>query len=183
MYGHDDESGIETMKFYTVQGADHWRKSKESGVLTGGTALTHVDLDWHPAYKWMRDQMSRRLKTTSGDFPVWGFQWGTFHTFQPDERWGPVGEKMVVLGFEVPAERVLLSDFMAWHAVLGNVPLSEEERAFSEEEKLASWNRIFDLDNLEGWSDGTLQGCIDKVAPTEVFMEQAFIIEPLADNP
>lgn len=170
------------MKLYTVQGLAHWQASKVQGVLSGGIALHHVEPEWRTAYNWMRQQMKDKLPYTSGDYPVWAWPWGDYERFKPDERWGAVGEKMVVVGFEVPDERVLLSDFMAWHQVLNNDGIIDHDEEFSENEKIASWQRIFNPADLKGWSDGTPQACVDRVFPSEVFVERPFVVEPFVDD-
>ena len=168
------------MKLYTVQGLTHWDESTRKGSLTGGTSLQHVDPDWHPAYNWMREQMRRRLGAVSGDYPVWAWPWEAYESrFEPDSRWGTVGEDMVVLGFDVPEARVLTSDFMAWHQVLNNDLIGEED-VFTEAEKLASWDRIFDPAQLKGWTDGkSLQACVDRVRLDEIFFVRTFTVVPM----
>lgn len=172
------------MKLYTVQGLRHWQVAKAQGVLTGGSTLHHVESAWRSAYEWMRQQMKEKLPYTSGDYPVWAWPWADYEErFKPDERWGPVGEEMVVLGFDVPDNRVLLSDFMAWHQVLNDDAIIDEDRSFTEDEKFISWQRIFNPADLKGWTDGkSFQACVDRVFPGEIFLERPFTVELMVDE-
>lgn len=166
------------MQLYSVQSASHWREAKIKGLLTGGATIHHVDPAWRHAYEWMRLQMKAKLGWVSGDYPVWAWMWERMKEFKPDTRWGEVGQEMVLLGFGVPTERVLLSDFLAWHVILNNDTISEDDRHFTEEEKVDSWQRIFNPADLgPEWGDGTLQACVDRVFPHEVFHVQEFVIE------
>jgi len=127
--------------------------------------------------------MKSKLPWVSGDFPVWAWPWEDYINFVPDERWGQVGAEMVALGFEVPDARVVKSDFVAWHQVLNNDAILDEVASFTEAEKLSSWQRIFDPAQLEGWTDGTsIQACVDRVLPSEVFLVRPFTIEPMKDE-
>ena len=62
----------------------------------------------------------------------------------------PVGTSGVCLTVDIPDNKVLLSDFDAWHCVLNNwfCPLTNEEDELFENEKgnltiEESWDRIF----------------------------------------
>jgi hypothetical protein len=90
---------------------------------------------------------------------------------------------MVLLTIEVPPERVLVSDFMAWHFVLNDdyLPLDEADFLMREAspptraEIKASWERIFDPDRLtKPQSYQALQACIDRVYIHEVVSVRDF---------
>ncbi len=169
------------MKLYTVQGLTHWHEATKKGILTGGPSLQHVEPDWHKAYTWMREQMRLKLATMSGDYPVWAWPWEAYAArFKPDDRWGAVGEEMVVLGLDVPDARVLTSDFQAWHQVLNNDIIDDKDE-FTEAEMLASWQLIFNPTELKkGWTDGkSVQACVDQVLVSEVFFVQIFTVVPM----
>jgi len=84
------------------------------------------------------------------------------------------------LEFLADPDRVLLSDFEAWHAVLNcwYLSLSEEESenwpppSPFKEEILKSWERIFDPELLKEhseWVGGeAIQACIEKIYVNEV---------------
>lgn len=176
------------MKLFTVQGLKHWRAAEIQGLLTGGPSHHYVFPEMRRPYEWMRQQMKKRLPWTSGDYPVWAWL-AEDHAkrFQPDARWGSVGEVMVEVGFEVPESRVLLSDFMAWHQVLNNDAIVDNDALYSlgisEETKIASWDRIFDPSSLvPHWSDGSRQACVDRVFGSEILYAKEFTIRPIDES-
>jgi len=85
-----------------------------------------IDSEWFgQAYQWMCRQMAKRLPTYQGHFPWWAWhRWDT-SSAKPDLRnrqmlhgGVPPGTPMVRLELDLPADRVLLSDFDLWHFVL-----------------------------------------------------------------
>jgi len=119
------------------------------------------------AYLWMAEQMRQRLgpPPRGVTFPLWAWaRWDrSDRPSRPDLRSvshmeGPGTFARIEL--EVPASRVLLSDFEAWHHVINGSYLSwseAEDKEFHERcaqcpnkshtaEIIESWNRIFDFD-------------------------------------
>jgi hypothetical protein len=94
----------------------------------------HIDADkaidsWlRPAYDWMVGQLEQRVKNyPCNKYPIWAW----YHP-KPDLRLSghlPRGTSGVRVEFLVSSDRVLLSDFEAWHAVLNcwYLSLSDEE--------------------------------------------------------
>lgn len=176
------------MKLFTVQSLLHWRTAKIQGLLSGGPHVYHVEPERRRAYTWMREQMRLRLPWVSGDYPVWAWTEEKHKSFQPDSRWGELGSQMVEVGFEVPDNRVLLSDFSAWHLVLNDQAILDDDGLYSlgisEEVKTASWERIFNLPSMvPDWSDGTVQACVDRVFQSEVVYENEFTISTECEEP
>lgn len=94
--------------------------------------------------------MDKRINNNS--FPIW--LWSTKPNLN-DEGHFNKGTKAVCLTVEIPDNKVLLSDFDAWHCVLNNCfcSLMDEEDKLFEQGKLniskeQSWERIFDLEQL-----------------------------------
>ncbi|MBI4322372.1 MAG: DUF3841 domain-containing protein [Chloroflexi bacterium] len=190
---------------YTVQSIQAWRAFLQQRILR-----CDAERVWHGyrlAYDWMRSQMATRIPGYGGGYPIWGW-------YQPKEdlrswrhQWK---EPSVLLMVEVPKERVLLSDFDAWHAVLntGYLPLSDEESEYYENHVLppgryagmprkyqaiveASWERIFDLEALSRsplWTvegqDPYIQACVEYVELAEVSKAKPFNLarRTLADD-
>jgi len=187
------------MRLWTIQTKEIWARAEESGELEFNEL--HIDDDkaidrWlRPAYDWMVGQLERRLKNyPHNEYPIWAW----YHP-KPDLRRSghlPRGTSGVRVEFIVSSNRVLISDFEAWHAVLNcwYLSLSEGEsdnwdnrceRAGIQigwenwpppsplkEEIMRSWERIFDLEllkkHLELTSGETIQACIEKVYTDEV---------------
>ncbi len=164
------------MRLYTIQGARHWEEARNLGVLTGGPFDYHVDEDWRPAYRWMQKQMKKRLPWFSGDFPVWAWPESQLSEWSAYQGWGEFGDKMVLLEFEVPDSRVLLSDFYGWHMVLGNHPLRNENEESQDANVEASWLQVFDPPPGADWSGDVQQACVDRVFPGEVYSVTPFIV-------
>ena len=156
------------MRIWTIQPADLYEKFKTRQVL-----LADGRYGWQnfkPAYRWMAEQMRRRLPPSHARFPWWGwYRYRGVRRPKPDLRDTallPKGQKGVRLELDLDDRGILLSDFGQWHNVLNNRFCSHDEaedNRFDQEEKeadyrydrprpealqsrvLASWERIFDL--------------------------------------
>jgi len=187
------------MRLWTIQTKETWVHAEESGVLECNEL--HIDVDkaidswFRPVYDWMVGQLEQRVKNyPCNKYPIWAW----YHPKLDLRRSGhsPRGTSGVRVEFIVSSDRVLLSDFEAWHAVLNcwYLSLSEEESdnwdkrceragiktgwenwpppAPFKEEIMRSWERIFDLKLLKThleWTGGeTIQACIEKIYMDEV---------------
>ena len=112
------------MRLWTIQPVDFWEASKGRGLLRAdGRRLTH-GRDFPLQYRWMREQIGKRLAGYGGKCPVWCW------SEKPDMRmtcWAAGGTEVVRLEVEVPEERVLVSDFELWHFPLNNGYLSRNK--------------------------------------------------------
>ncbi len=122
------------------------------------------------AYKWLKEQMDEKgIKySVNNDHMIWSwYQWAGVKMSKPDKRYASVfnymKEPYVLMELEVNPNRVLLSDYHAWHDVLNYSYLAEEEDAdrFKErfnyykekplsdldahKEMTESWKQIFDF--------------------------------------
>ncbi|MCK4734714.1 MAG: DUF3841 domain-containing protein [Methanophagales archaeon] len=190
------------MRLWTIQTKETWTCAEKSGVLecTDIDADKAIDSWFRSAYDWMVRQLEQRVKNyPCNKYPIWGW----YHP-KPDLRRSghlPHGTSGVQVEFLVSSDRVLLSDFEAWHTVLNcwYLSLSEEEsdnwdnRCESagikvswenwpppspfKEEIMRSWERIFDLELLKKhseWLGGeAIQACIEKI-----YMEEVVTITP-----
>jgi hypothetical protein len=118
--------------------------------------------------------MAKRLLNYTGEYPIWAYAW------KPDLRYrrSEYKFKTVYLILDVPDERVLLSCYDGWHAVMNNSYLSitekedEKMQNATQRQKERSWERIFDLDLKydPDWMGEKryLQACIDRVYLHEI---------------
>jgi hypothetical protein len=156
----DSKAG--SIRVWTIQHAD-WRERLRRDQLLRGDGR-HVWPDFRPAYRWLMEQMARRIPDYRGGYPIW-----FWHSPKPDLRRGAHlqrGVDGVRVEAQLPASRVLLLDFDAWHCVLNRWRLSltwrEDSswhqrtgqhdgplRAALEKELQASWERVFDLAALK----------------------------------
>lgn len=154
------------------------------------------------AYEWMREQMTRRLPNYEGNHPWWAYDYKLdlrahrFHTYPPNER----GVRMEL---EIPQEKILLSAYGAWHCVLSRWYLpyatdpedyEREGDAWNAEAKAhgvdtyqnsvplpepwesrmrASWERIFDVDDLR--ETNTIQATFERLELAEVVRVTEFV--------
>jgi len=186
----------ERMRLWTIQTKEAWEHAEKLGVLEFNEIADKEIDDWfRPAYNWMAGQLEERVRGyPCNKYPIWAW----YHP-KPDLRRSghlPRDTTGVRVEFLVDSDRVLLSDFEAWHAVLNcwYLSLSEEEgenwderseRAGIKggwenwpppspfkEEILKSWERIFDpelLNKHPEWIGGeTIQACIEKIYVNEV---------------
>ncbi|WP_088362969.1 DUF3841 domain-containing protein [Bacillus cereus] len=166
--------------YYTNQSIEAYKKFEEKGYLTGNEAF--VDSDFLSSYKWLIEQMNNKINN-DGSFPVW------LWTEKPDlneEGHFDKGTKAVCLTIEIPDEKVLLSDFDAWHCVLNNwfCSLTEEEDELFDQGKCEmtkeqSWQRVFDLEQLQqsemwGNAEQILQGVTPGVKKEQVLNVEYF---------
>jgi hypothetical protein len=182
------------MRLWTLRSEYAWKQHQREGRITGDRK--YVDPYFGEAYQWLMEQMAERIPGYSGGWPVWAYQ-----APKPDLRshvWcHPLGEPNVRLELEVPDERVLLSDYDAWHVVLNkwHIELTEEEDREWEHrvepygfwqsdtrkclppelyrELIESWKLIFDLDTLAAspWTGGGtqyIQAVVEYVELSEV---------------
>lgn len=142
------------IRLWTVQPSAVYEIWRETGRFRSDPAC--ADPDFRPAYDWMCNQMVLRLPPAPEGcvLPVWAwYQARDASRPRPDLRASghlPRGTKAVLLTFALPAEKVLLSDFDLWHAVLNNHAIPETATEDGGDaggpEREASWARIFDLD-------------------------------------
>lgn len=139
--------------YWTVQPIERFKELQDKGLITG----LKEGAMFPKAYEWLVDQMDKRIEGNDGRYPIW--LWTEF-----PKEFRSYYPKGVVLKVEIPDEKVLLSNFDAWHNVINNTYfcLTDEEWDATEESddvivngvsKEDSWLRIFNI--LEGKVQGT----------------------------
>lgn len=102
--------------------------------------------DWLVSYRWMMNEMKKRLIYYKGEFTIW--LWTKWPRI--GGRLGK-GQKGVLIEAELNKDEVLISDFMAWNDYL---TLSEEEdnelaKGTFLKTKEQSWIRIFEYHEIK----------------------------------
>ncbi len=134
-------------RYWTIQSKESWENAQEIGFLHGhANHATFME-----PYHWMMSQMGQRLSGYDGSYPVWVW------TEKPDlvQLHHYTGRsECVCLTLELEPEKVLLSDFDEWHAVLNDSFNARTQREWlrycagrSFITKEESWLRIFELDH------------------------------------
>lgn len=150
-------------------------------IMTYG--VHHADIErgsyeFKNAYDWMVEQMSERIPAgkTPG-YPVWVWYKWDGKNIRPDLRrmeFRDREEDMYLLELEIPDNEVLLSDFDAWHAVLNDSIISEDEAEIDwyydeatpeEQEKFKerNWLLVFETDDSD-----YVQGCLWEIRKENV---------------
>lgn len=132
------------------------------------------DMGFKNAYDWLCVEMAKSIpKPAAVKLPIWA--WATHHGGQakPDRRtllFNRYPKDESILELEVPDDEVLLSDWDDWHSILNNWEIrtpkeweEDEDREYTEAEKLATWPRVFDV----GTKD-YVQACFWKLKPAYV---------------
>lgn len=145
------------LTLWTIQPLAAVRHLEKHGKLQGDGR--RISLTRHrAAFRWMIRQMELRVgpSQSRSNYPIWAWKaWAGQEAPRPDLRSRahlPSGTRGARIEISVLQERVLLSDFDRWHAVLASLYLADDER----DEELCecvdrqaieqSWERIFELD-------------------------------------
>lgn len=123
---------------HTIQTRDAYETLTRAGVLVGDSSLGPSE--FQEAYAWMLRQMDRRIQATPGGL-LWLWPAAARKRLL---RSAKLAKSDVLLTVRVARDRVLLSDFLDWHAVLNrslHVPAIPGE---SEGEWESRWNALDD---------------------------------------
>lgn len=188
------------MILWTIQPADVYKSLQEHNTLHVDPNLwSDTDSIWEEPYRWMMEQMERRVPGYRGHYPWWA--WHTYCTdrARPDLRsvrhWrsGP----SVMLTLDMPDEKALLSNYDAWHSVLNGTPITDTEAEYDtlthelwncrknrlpldekiEQSLRKSWEHIFDLEGLKEhwmWPTFSVQACFETLRLADVKHAQFF---------
>ena len=155
------------MILWTMQPIEIWNLIQDTGVYRCDPLKSSMpEPEVSSKYQWLIRQMEARIGPPPEGvvYPVWAWYKQKGQHKKPDlrgERWcyGPGNEKYSCIEFEVPDNKVLLSDFDAWSIILCNGLLNEtkaeddkaneyfamlsldEQIAFKEE----NWKKVFDI--------------------------------------
>lgn len=103
--------------------------------------------DYPNTYKWMVQQMRKRIgkpEIHNVELPLWAWKYYNGKSSPKPRRsidlFGTYDEELVYMELLIPSDRILASDFMLWHTVLGDSEIETEDAKPKEE----TWERIFD---------------------------------------
>lgn len=131
------------------------------------------DKDMVTYYEWMYGEYQKRIGSQTKSLiwvwehiPEWYFEYDEeeetdWHNNQADRY-------RLLITLEIPEERILWSDYDAWHcplndgSVLNELEIEEEEQG-KVFDTMYGWERVFDFEWLEhnGWGIGIKQGVVD----------------------
>ncbi len=185
------------MRIWTIQPLQVWELLSEQKVLYVQPNLCEECSFFPDEYSWMCRKMNEHLFDYQGHLPWWGW-----HYPKPDLRYysrrGVNKVQKVRIELDLPDPKVLLSHESAWLAVLNGLYVgytdSESEKWYQEMKEhglnewrrplpepwesqlVKSWDKIFDLDNLNnsgGWSD-VVQASFEELKLVDVVKVQPF---------
>jgi hypothetical protein len=158
------------MVLWTIQPVEVYKQIKRDGYYKFNSALAENYKDFKNSYDWLERQMNIRgiNKNNCEEGLVWAwYKWNGIRK-NPDLKesgFAESGEKMVCMEIDIPDNRVLLSDFDAWHYVLNDwwIDDSTNEKEWDENHKWLdtlryakqreirekSWQKIFDIEELD----------------------------------
>jgi hypothetical protein len=154
-------AGKNAVTLWTVQPLETWKKLQKALVLR--VEPERIDLDFLPAYDWLRNELSLRIDGYSGGYPWWAY----YRPWPRQRR--KRGIEQMCLQLAVPRERVAFHNSSAWLMVMGRFYVAlddEEDRRITKRGEVAgyplpadlaadieaSWSRVFDVEAL-GRSD------------------------------
>lgn len=164
------------MKLWTIQPVYILNELEQYGVYRARADRIDMLEYWGPSYLWLCDFLKQKDNCPEGvQYPIWAW-----HTFcgkrkKPDLRYncyGSKGEELVCIEFEIPDDKVLLSDFELWHFVLNNWWLDTKmfEPDYTEEQ----------YDKNHKWFDSLSEN--DKQKERESSWLDIFNVEQAVDN-
>ena len=145
---------------WTIQTEDAFHEFERTGILRANEDYLFCEDYYRFAYDWMSEQMVRRIGIPPENvrYPVWAwYQWEGKRKRRDlrQSSYAEPGTPMVQITFEADPASFLLSDFDAWHIVLANQFLADNEAEWdkfyentpkpSQADVEPSWERIFDL--------------------------------------
>ena len=164
------------MRLWTIQGIEIYEQLQRDGVAYCTTPAWADDEMFLKAYGWMAGQMRQRIgepPIKDIKYPMWAwYQFNSAKSKKPTRSYFYIQEGIsAYMEIEIPDNKVLLSDFINWHNVLNQYPLTnwrridkkidllEKEAGKSlvfddypvevQKEIEKSWEAIFDLDRRD----------------------------------
>lgn len=164
------------MRLWTIQGIEIYEQLQRDGVAYCTKPVWSDDEKFMKAYRWMVDQMRQRIgepPIKGIEYPMWAwYQYNSAKSNKPPRSPLDIQEGLsVYMEIEIPDNEVLLSDFMNWHNVLNQWPLTNWKRINKKTDLLEkeagksldfddypveiqkeiekSWEAIFDLDRRD----------------------------------
>lgn len=145
---------------WTIQNEEAYQEFAKTGFLAANEEYLFCGEELRFAYDWMAKQMMKRIGAPPEGvrYPVWAWYQWEGNRKRMDQRqsgYARRGTPLVQITFEADDDTFLLSDFDAWHNVLANQYVANDEvewdRFYEEKPQPKqidvepSWNRIFDI--------------------------------------
>ena len=180
---------------WTIQHEAAYSDFEKTGVLVANEKFLFCQDDLAFAYDWISEQMKVRIGCPPNGvkYPIWAwYQWEGKRK-RRDQRlsgYAKRGTPLVQITFEADIDSFLLSDFDAWHNVLANQYVANNENDWNRFYKQhphpkrcdvePSWVRIFDITHFApGWDcapeEKSIQATLWKIDMVQVKKVEHFI--------
>ena len=121
------------MRLWKIQGIEIYEQLQRDGVAYCTKPVWSDDEKFMKAYRWMVDQMRQRIgepPIKGIEYPMWAwYQYNSAKSNKPPRSYLDIQEGVsAYMEIEVPDNEVILSDFMNWHNVLNQFPLTDWKR-------------------------------------------------------
>ena len=121
------------MRLWKIQGIEIYEQLQRDGVAYCTKPVWSDDEKFMKAYHWMADQMKQRIgepPIKGIEYPMWAwYQYNSAKSNKPPRSYLDIQEGVsAYMEIEVPDNEVILSDFMNWHNVLNQFPLTDWKR-------------------------------------------------------
>lgn len=118
------------MRLWTIQGIEIYEQMQRDGVAFCTKPEWSDDEKFMKAYRWMVEQMKQRIgepPINDIKYPIWAWcQYKSAKSKKPPRSYLDIQEGLsAYMEIEIPDNEVLLSDFMNWHNVLSQIPLTD----------------------------------------------------------
>lgn len=118
------------MRLWTIQGIEIYKQMQRDGVAFCTKPEWSDDEKFMKAYRWMVEQMKQRIgepPINDIKYPIWAwYQYNSAKSKKPPRSYLDIQEGVsAYMEIEIPDDEVLLSDFMNWHNVLNQFPLTD----------------------------------------------------------
>lgn len=180
---------------WTIQDEAAFEAFQKTGVLRANPSHLIFGSEFQYAYDWMAIQMRKRIGAApvGVQYPVWAwFQWEGKRKRRDLRHSGYAkrGTPLVQITFGADNKDFLLSDFDAWHSVLNNCYIADNEKDWDDfyandsdrrtDEIIASWDKVFDLNRYApNWDPEpdkrTVQATLWEVRMSQVKKVEHFI--------
>jgi len=125
---------------WTIQHEEAYQEFEKTGILIANEKYLFCGDDLRFAYDWLAKQMRKRIGQPPEGirYPVWAWHQWEGKRKRRDLRlsgYGKRGTPMVQITFEIEEVDCLSSDFDAWHGVLMNQYVANNE---------AEWDRFYE---------------------------------------
>lgn len=126
------------------------------------------------AYDWLANKMEDKTPKPDGvSYPVWAWHLIDGENTKPDRRttlFSGYDKLDTIIELEIPDNEVTLTDFDDWHYVISDWAYQSDEDYEAnpeweptEEEKLASWDVVFNVNNKK-----YVQACFWRIMPENI---------------